>query len=141
MVTAGSWQHFEHGADIGLRAQASSRGVLFERMGEALTAVLTPPELVQTKDRLSIHCEAPDDALLLVDWLNALIYEMAVRSMLFASWHVNIDDHRLDAIVGGERVQPDRHHPAVEVKGATYTGLQVCVNADGVWCGQCIVDV
>ena len=37
------------------------------------------------------------DEVLLVDWLNALTYEMATRRMLFARFAVTIVDHTLVA--------------------------------------------
>jgi tRNA nucleotidyltransferase (CCA-adding enzyme) len=135
------WEHFEHDADIGLRASASSREGLFEAMAEALTALITEPGAVRAEESVSIRCEAPDDALLLTDWLNALIYEMATRSMLFSSWQVTCHDQVLEAIVKGERVDRVRHEPVVEVKGATYTSLSVNRDRAGTWHAQCVVDV
>ncbi len=135
------WEHFEHDADIGLRASASSREGLFEAMAEALTGLVTDPDKVRPSEAVPIRCEAPDDALLLTDWLNALIYEMATRRMLFGAWQVTIDDHVLQAVARGERVDRVRHEPVVEVKGATYTALSVSRDSTGTWHGQCIVDV
>ncbi len=135
------WEHFEHDADIGLRASASSREGLFEAMAEALTALITDPGKVRAEELVSIRCEAPDDALLLTDWLNALIYEMATRNMLFGDWQVTIVDRTLEAVVKGEHVERVRHEPVVEVKGATYTSLSVSRDGAGTWHGQCIVDV
>ena len=140
-MRGGSWEHFEHDADIGLRATASSREGLFEAMAEALTALVANPEEIRPVEPVSIRCEAPDDALLLIDWLNALIYEMATRKMLFSNWRVSIDDHVLDAVATGEPVERARHKPVVEVKGATYTALSVDRDSAGTWHGQCIVDV
>ena len=135
------WDHFEHEADIGVRAVASSREELFELLAEALTAIITEPASVRSLETITIHCDAPDDALLLVDWLNALVYEMATRRMLFGAWLVQLDDHRLTARVSGETVDRTRHQPVVEVKGATYTALSVEQDAGGTWHGQCVVDV
>ncbi|MDH3433630.1 MAG: archease [Gammaproteobacteria bacterium] len=136
-----SWSHIEHDADIGLRARAPSRESLFEAMGEALTAVVTDPASVRPEQQIEIQCEAPDDALLLVDWLNALIYEMATRRMLFGNWRVTLDGHKLDALVEGEAVDRARHLPVVEIKGATYTALSVKQDSSGNWHAQCVVDV
>jgi tRNA nucleotidyltransferase (CCA-adding enzyme) len=140
-MPARNWEHFEHDADIGLRARASSREGLFEAMAEALTALIADPEDVYPAESVSIRCEAPDDALLLTDWLNALIYEMATRRMLFGDWHVSIDGQVLDAVAKGEPVDRARHKPVVEVKGATYTALSVDRDSTGTWHGQCVVDV
>ncbi len=135
------WEHFEHDADIGLSAFAETRAGLFEAMGEALTALITEPGKVRAEYSVSIGCEAPNDDLLLADWINALVYEMATRKMLFGAWHVRLENHSLDATVAGERVDRERHQPAVEVKGATYTELAVSQDDTGLWRGRCIVDV
>ena len=135
------WDHFEHEADIGVCAIAPSRERLFELLAEALTAIITEPASVRPVETITIQCEAPDDALLLVDWLNALIFEMATRRMLFGAWRVELDDHRLTARVSGEAVDRSRHQPVVEVKGATYTALSIGQDDDGSWHGRCVVDV
>lgn len=137
----GRWDHFEHQADIGVRAVAPSREALFELLAKALTAIISEPERVRPVETIKVQCEAPDDALLLVDWLNALVYEMATRRMLFGAWHVELDDHKLTASVSGETVDRARHQPVVEVKGATYTALSVEQDGQGLWHGQCVVDV
>jgi tRNA nucleotidyltransferase (CCA-adding enzyme) len=90
---------------------------------------------------VSIVCEAPDDELLLIDWLNALVYEMATRKMLFSRFDVHFNDHALRAMAWGEPVEVARHQPAVEVKGATYTELLVKRDEQGYWIAQCVVDV
>lgn len=135
------WEHFEHDADIGLRASAPTREALFEAMAEALTALIADPEDVRPVESVTIRCEAPDDALLLTDWLNALIYEMATRKLLFGDWRVSIDGQVLAATARGEPVDRARHKPVVEVKGATYTALAVNQDSEGEWHAQCIVDV
>ena len=76
-----------------------------------------------------------------VDWLNAVIYEMAVRRMLFARFAVRIEDTALEATLWGEPVNIVRHAPACEPKGATYTALRVAQEGDGFWSAACVVDV
>jgi tRNA nucleotidyltransferase (CCA-adding enzyme) len=138
---SGSWQHVEHDADIGLRVTAATREEVFELAGEALTAIICDPVAVRATETVTVRCEAPDDALLLVDWLNALVYEMATRRMLFGNWRVELDGHTLEATIQGEAVDRRRHQPVVEVKGATYTALKFEQADDGTWHAQCVVDV
>jgi tRNA nucleotidyltransferase (CCA-adding enzyme) len=107
----------------------------------ALIAVVTDPQKVTPQDAVEISCEALDAELLLADWLNELVYEMATRKMLFGRFDVHIDDQRLRAIAWGEGVNVARHQPAVEVKGATYTNLLVERDSTGAWVAQCVVDV
>ena len=135
------WEHFEHRADIGVRGFGRTPEEALEQAALALTAILCDPATVRPLERVSIRCEAPDLELLLVDWLNALIYEMATRHLLFSRFRVQIRDHRLDGEAWGEPVDRTRHQPAVEVKGATYTELEVRRTPDGCWSAGCVVDV
>jgi tRNA nucleotidyltransferase (CCA-adding enzyme) len=136
-----TWEHFEHAADIGVRGIGPTREAAFEQVALALTAVVTDPKAVRTEVAVPISCEAASDDLLLVDWLNALVYEMATRRMLFGAFVVTIEDSRLRATAWGEIVDRARHEPAVEIKGATYTALRVDRDRDGRWLVQCVVDV
>jgi tRNA nucleotidyltransferase (CCA-adding enzyme) len=135
------WEHFAHGADVGIRGIGPTKEAAFQQIAVALTSVVAEVTSVRRERAVSIACEAPGDDLLLVDWLNALVYEMATRRMLFSAFAVTIEDSRLHATVWGEPVDPVRHEPAVEVKGATYTALRVEHLGDGGWLVQCVVDV
>lgn len=136
-----SWEHFEHGADIGVRGVGRTPAQAFEQAALALTAVIADPATVAAGTPVDIACEAPDTELLFADWLNALVYEMQVRRMLFGRFEVSIEGTRLAARAWGEPVDIARHRPAVEVKGATYTQLAVRRLDDGNWLAQCVVDV
>ena len=135
------WEHFPHQADMGIRGYGSTPSGAYEQAALAMIAVITNPELVGPSERVEVHCEVDDPELLLVDWLNAIIYEMAIRKMLFSRFEVSIDGSRLEGKLWGEAVVVEKHHPAVEVKGATFTSLRVAQEADGRWVAQCVVDV
>ena len=135
------WELFAHDADIGVRGFGATREAAFEGVATALTAVLTGPGRVRPRLAVEIACEAPDDEFLLVDWLNALVYEMATRGMLFGRFKVRIEGQSLHGVAWGEPIDVARHSPATEVKGATYTELRVAKQEDGRWVAQCGVDV
>ena len=141
MTVIAHWEHFPHQADIGVRGIGATLGQAFEQTALALTAVITEPASVAPSEMIRLSCSAPDAELLLVDWLNELIYEMATRNMLFSRFAVHLDGNRLDAEAWGESIDAARHRPAVEVKGATYTALKVAQQSDGSWLAQCVVDV
>jgi len=132
---------FPHDADIGVRGEASTREAAFAEAAAALSAVVSDPAAIRADAPVVIECEAPSDAILLVDWLNRVIYEMAVRRMLFARFDVAIQGRRLQAVAWGEPVDMARHQPAVEPKGATFTALRIEQRSDGSWLAQCVVDV
>ncbi len=136
-----SWAHFPHQADMGVRGIGPTLAAAFEQAALAMTAVVTDPASVAAAQAVDIHCEAPDNELMLVDWLNALILEMAARHMLFGRFDVALDGQRLHATAWGEAVDRQKHQPAVEIKGATYTELKVARTESGQWLAQCVVDV
>jgi SHS2 domain-containing protein len=140
-LPAARWEHFPHDADIGVRGYGSTLEAAFEQVALALTAVVTDPAGVAPRRSVSITCEAPSPELLLVDWLNALIFRMAIDGLVFGAFEVKISGNRLEGRAVGEPVDVERHQPAVEVKGATLTALQVIREADGGWRAQCVVDV
>jgi SHS2 domain-containing protein len=137
---AAHWEHYEHEADIGVRGFGASRAEAFEQAALALTAVVTDPARVEPRKRVVLECEGPDDELLFAEWLNALVYRMSTRKMLFGRFAVRLQGTRLAAEAWGEKVDRARHHPAVEVKGATYTTLRVA-RENGGWVAQTVVDV
>ena len=140
-MSTAHWEHFDHGADIGVRGFGTSKPEAFEQAALALTGVVTDPGEVEPLETVAIRCEAADDELLLAAWLNAIVTEMAIRRMLFGRFHVELDGTTLRGTAVGETASRERHAPAVEVKGATYTELRVAPTAEGGWVAQTVVDV
>lgn len=140
-VAAPHWEHFEHMADMGVRGCGPTPAAAFEQAALALTAVITDPAAVRPATAVPVEVGGRDLELLLADWLNALVFEMATRRMLFGEFRVSVDPRGLRAVARGEPVDPARHHPAVEVKGATLTALAVREGPPGWWTAQCVVDV
>ena len=134
------WEHFEHDADMGVRGFGPTLSSAFEQAALAMSAIITDLSLIKASEEVVIHCEEADTALLLADWLNALIFQMATRKLLFSRFEVNIDGAGLTATAWGEPIDTEKHQPAVEIKGATYTELVVEEQA-GQFVAQCVVDV
>jgi tRNA nucleotidyltransferase (CCA-adding enzyme) len=135
------WEHFDHMADLGVRGVGPSREAAFEEAALAMSAAITDPELVRPETLLEVDCRAQQPEFLLLDWLNALICAMSSRRMIFSRFEVSISNNHLHGQAWGEVVDPARHHPAVEVKGATFTELKVTKDDQGLWIAQCVVDV
>lgn len=139
-MTDRGWTHFEHGADIGVRGFGPTIEAAFEEAARAMTAVVVDTDEVSPTLSVDIECAAPDNDILLVDWLNEVIFEMAARGMVFGAFEVHIGEGRLTATARGEPVDRSRHAPTLEVKGATFTELRVA-KRNGGWIAQCVVDV
>jgi len=135
------WEHFAHDADMGIRGFGPTPAKAFEQAALAMTAVISDPGLVRLEKEIEIELEAPKLDLLLVDWINALVFEMADKRMVFGAFNVDIGNGRLKGKALGETISRERHSPAVEVKGATFTELAVVEDRPGLWRAQCVIDV
>jgi SHS2 domain-containing protein len=138
--TAAGWEHFAHDADVGVRGYGRTVAEAFEQAAVALTAIVTDA-VVEPLTEVRVSCRRGRLELLLVDWLDAVIYEMATRKMLFGRFKVEIDGDRLTGRLWGEPVDIKRHAPACEPKGTTFTALNVEFDAAGRWSAGCVVDV
>jgi SHS2 domain-containing protein len=143
------WEHFEHESDIGVRGHGPTLAAALEQVGLALMAVVVELAAVREREEVAIACESVDRELLLVEWLDALVYQMSVTKRVFARFEVQVEEPAAEsrcAALGlrarcyGERIDVARHQPAVEVKGATLCALSVAQSAEG-WVAQCVVDV
>ncbi len=134
------WEHFEHQADMGVRGFGNKPAEAFEQAALAMSAIITDLSLIEPREEVTISCQEPDQELLFADWLNALVFEMSTRNMLFSQFEVFIENGHLKARARGEPIEVKRHQPTVEIKGATYTELAVHRSQDQ-WIAQCIVDV
>jgi tRNA nucleotidyltransferase (CCA-adding enzyme) len=151
------WEHFAHQADIGIRATADNLSKAFEEAAVGLAAIITEPENIEAVESVKIECSGENEELLLVNWLNSIIYEMDVRKMLFGKFEVKVDpapsgdsnlnirrcrveNLKLSAKIWGEKINQQKHSPAVEPKAVTYNQLSV-KNENGKWIVQCVIDV
>ena len=140
------FEHFEHGADVGVRGYGASPGEAFEGAASALFSLVAVDLRSVREERVeTLACAGADLPELLVAFLNELIFLADARRLVFGRFEVAIEergpsDLRLTAKAFGERYDPGRHHSTVEPKGATFTALKVASEA-GRWLAQCVVDV
>jgi tRNA nucleotidyltransferase (CCA-adding enzyme) len=142
ICAAGSWEFFAHGADVGIRGRGRTLEEAFEQAAVALTSIMVDPSRVRPTGRVDLSCEARGPELLLVGWLNALVLEMSAHHRVFSRFQVKTSGTRLYGSAWGEEIDPARHDPGAEVKGATLTELTVRRDeGTGRWLAQCVVDV
>ena len=141
-----TFEHFEHGADIGVRGFGATPAEAFEGAARALFTLLAEKPLsVRAAAEERIDAEAAGLEELLVAYLNELISIADARRLVFGEFEVEIHGggarpYRLSGRARGEPFDPDRHEWTVQPKGATYTSLRVA-SEGGRWVAQCVVDV
>lgn len=142
----GSFETFDHTADLGLRIEAESLEELFAAAAQALAAaIVANPDAVQPRREIATGLEAETLDELLIRWLNELIFLVETRSFICANAHVSIrtseDRQVLSARLVGETIDPSRHDLDHEVKAATRHGAFVRREPDGTWSAEVIVDI
>lgn len=139
-----SYTFFSHTGDVGLRVTAGSLGELFADAALALADLLTDPAAICPRDEVHVALAAPDVDMLLVDWLNELIYRHDAEAWLVARAEVDVARDAgavaLRATVKGERQDARRHPARLLVKAATYHALEVRQDDSG-WVATVVLDV
>jgi SHS2 domain-containing protein len=130
-----AYQFVEHVGEVELELEAPSEAGIFE----AALAAFAELAAADGSGEPAVHeveLEAPDRALLLVDWLNELVYlaevERCVPEQVIS---MQLANGRLHATVAGHRDQP-RHL----VKGVALNNLELA-EGGGDWHGRVVLDV
>ncbi len=134
------YETFEHQADIGIRGFGASLEEAFANTALALYSVMVRIDTVRALEERTVTVSAAERELLLVEWLNALLSLSDIDRMVFSKFDVKIAGTSLTGVAWGEKLDPQRHEPNVEVKGATYHLLRIA-KEDGRYAAQCVVDV
>jgi SHS2 domain-containing protein len=139
------FEHFEHGADVGVRGFGATPAEAFEGAAGALFLLLCEdPSEVRGQIEEPISCDAATLEELLVAYLNELIFLSDSRKIVFGRFEARIEQaphgFHLEGRAWGEPFDPERHEFTVQPKGATFTALRVEQRGDD-WAAQCVVDV
>ena len=132
-------------SDLAFVARGATLGAVFAAAGRALlSATLDNPEDVGGSVERRVALEEPDLELLLLRFLNELVYLRDAEELLLYPHRVEVVSRDgsagLEADLRGERVEPGRHCLASEVKAATAHGLRVTRTPAG-WEATVTLDV
>ena len=116
-------------SDLSFEARGETLPALFAAAAEALlAATLANPEAVEDRRREPLSLVEPDLELLLLRFLNELVYLRDAEQLLLRPERLRIspgEPARLEGELAGERIERARHRLAAEVKAATAHRLRV----------------
>jgi SHS2 domain-containing protein len=132
-------------SDLTFVARGSSLEELFAAAAAALLSVtLEQPDALRAVERRSIRLAEPDLELLLLRFLNELIYLRDAERLLLRAARLQIRSGPQGAVLEGElegeRIQHGRHALAADVKAATAHALRVSRDPHG-WSARATLDV
>lgn len=129
----------EHTADVLIRVEAPTLEDLFCEAGRALCQVYAGA--VEDRGvRQTFSCEAEDHPSLLHAFLSELIFRADADGIVFSSFDLTITETRLECTGHGEPLDPDRHAGGCEVKGVSFSGLEITCT-DGTLRVEMLLDV
>jgi len=116
-------------SDLCFAARGPDPEAVFTACAEALlAATVEQPGAVRASEELALRLEEPDLELLLLRFLNELVFLRDARGRLLRVRRLHIERDgaaRLEAVLCGEPMDRSRHRPAAEVKAATAHGLRL----------------
>jgi SHS2 domain-containing protein len=125
-----SFEEISHTADVKIHASAPTLEALFSETFRALMQVMYGARQGGSVIR-NIRIESTDAESLLADFLSEVLFVSEVESLVFSDARIRIDGLYLNAELIGESFDPVRHSGGTEVKGISYSGLEILHDANG----------
>ncbi|HPS92682.1 MAG TPA: archease [Methanothrix sp.] len=139
-----AFEYLEHTADIKFRAYGKTAEAMLSNAAAALFNCMVRPETIAVKETWRVELQADDLEDLAYQWLSEIVFLFETESSVFSTFSVRLEQDaasawRLQAEIGGERIDLLRHAFANEVKAITRHKFGIKKNE--VWCIQVILDV
>ena len=134
-----NFEILEHTADIGLRAWGDSWNTMLENATLAMVSIAVELEDVQPAETRTLRIEGDDDADLVVNWLNEVLYLLDGQFWAAAEVAIERSGNTVTGVLRGEP-RTDSHRAKLIVKGVTYHQLRV-EEREGVWCCEVFLDI
>jgi len=131
----------DHTADIGIVAYGADIKQIFANAALGLFSLMANPDDFNEGIKRELELSAEDVEILLVEWLNELIYIFDVEHIFFKRFEIDkLTSNQIRAKCFGEKIKPGQHKLKREVKAATYHMLQIN-KEDGGYKVQVIFDI
>ncbi|MFX1344215.1 MAG: archease [Promethearchaeota archaeon] len=121
----------EHTADVSVKSWGKNLEEAFSQTALSLMATITPNlRKISPIIMKDIEIESEDKYALCIDFLSEFLYIFDVEALVFSDISVksieNIKDkYKLKALVKGEKFDKEKHEIGAEVKGITYSFIEI----------------
>ncbi|HZD35780.1 MAG TPA: archease [Nitrososphaeraceae archaeon] len=139
----------EHSTDAFVQARGSDLDELFENCAKGLINIMFDIDKVENLQSLVITADSEDLENLLYDWLEKVLLKILIEQIVLSKFSLEISEeistvtqkkYVLRALVGGEKVNYDKHNYKIEIKAITYHELKIqCV--DSTYVATFLVDL
>ncbi len=126
MALIADFDYFDVLADIGVTAWGATFAEAAGALARGVFNLIVPLTAVEPREAREVAVEGNDEAALLVNWINELLYLHDLESWLLARAEVGeCAPPKLSGRVVGEPFNPSRHPRGTLVKAATYHDLSI----------------
>ena len=121
----------DHTADVSVKSWGRNLEEAFSQTALSLMATITPNlKKISTNVEKEIEIESEDKYALCFDFLSEFLYIFDVEELVFSYISVKSiekieDKYKLNAVVRGEKFDKDKHEIGTEVKGITYSFMNI----------------
>ncbi|MBI2853800.1 MAG: archease [Chloroflexi bacterium] len=116
----------EHTADVAMVAYGKSLPEAFANAAYGMFSIIVDVDTIREVESQMVTVKADDVEMLLVEWLNQLLFTFEVNRLVFKRFDVReFSDLNLVATCYGEKYDRERHGSKLGIKAATYHMLKV----------------
>ena len=121
----------DHTADVSIKSWGRNLEEAFSQTALSLMTTITPNlKKISTNVEKEIEMESEDKYALCFDYLSEFLYIYDVEELVFSYISVKSiekieDKYKLNAVVRGEKFDKDKHEIGTEVKGITYSFMNI----------------
>ena len=131
----------DHTADIGIIAYGADIKQVFANAALGLFSLMADLNDLKEDVQRDVKLSAEDEEVLLIEWLNELIYIFDVEHIIFKRFEIDkLSGNQIKARCFGENLKPEQHKLKREIKAATYHMLRIS-KEDGNYTVQVIFDI
>jgi len=126
VITVKPFEIIDHTADIGIVVHGADIKQVFANAALGLFNLMADLDNLKEDTKREIKLSAEDVEVLLIEWLNELIYISEVEHIIFKKFEIDeLSNTNLKATCFGEKIKPGQHRLKREIKAATYHMLRI----------------
>jgi len=131
-TVAKPFEIIDHTSDIGVVAYGIDIKQLFANAALGLFSLIAELDDIKEDVRRDLKLMAEDAEVLLVEWLNELIYIFDVEHIIFKKFEIDeLTSNQIRARCFGEKIKPGQYKLKREIKAATYHMLRINKDSSG----------
>lgn len=125
------FKEIEHSGDVGIEAWGGDEVEALVNATLGLFSLMVYQGVTARVER-KLEVRADNDEDMVVDWLSEVITTASTKGEVYGEvWIERTGPHAVRGVIRGEPIESGRHELRLEVKAATYHGLELKRTGDG----------